>query len=69
MDNTLTLKVPGMTCGHCQSAVSSAVGALEGVRSVTVDLDTKIVVVDGEQLDRAAVVAAIDDAGFDVAES
>jgi len=64
---TLTLSVPGMTCGHCEAAVKQEVGAVDGVASVAVDLDTKDVVVTGSRLDRDAVVAAIDEAGFDVA--
>lgn len=64
---TLTLSVPGMTCGHCEAAVKQEVGALVGVAEVTVDLDSKDVVVTGSQLDRDAIVAAIDEAGFDVA--
>lgn len=64
---TLTLSVPGMTCGHCEAAVKREVGALVGIADVTVDLDSKDVVVTGAQLDRDAIVAAIDEAGFDVA--
>ena len=64
---TLTLSVPGMTCGHCEAAVKQEVGAIDGVTAVDVDLDSKDVVVTGTQLDRDAVVAAIDEAGFDVA--
>jgi copper ion binding protein len=64
---TITLSVPGMTCGHCEAAIKQEVGALDGVADVSVDLDTKDVVVVGDHLDRAAVVAAIDEAGFDVA--
>lgn len=64
---TLTLSVPGMTCGHCEAAVKQEVGALDGVVDVSVDLDSKDVVVVGERLDRDAIVAAIDEAGFDVA--
>ena len=64
---TLTLSVPGMTCGHCEAAVKQEVGALAGVAAVTVDLDSKDVVVTGSELDRDAIVAAIDEAGFDVA--
>jgi copper ion binding protein len=64
---TITLSVPGMTCGHCEAAIKQEVGALDGVADVSVDLDTKDVVVVGDRLDRAAVVAAIDEAGFDVA--
>lgn len=64
---TLTLSVPGMTCGHCEASVKKEVGALAGIADVTVDLDSKDVVVTGTQLDRDAIVAAIDEAGFDVA--
>ena len=67
MSNTLTLSVPGMTCGHCEAAVKQEVGGVPGVSGVDVDLDTKDVVVSGTDLDRDAVVAAIDEAGFDVA--
>lgn len=65
--NTLTLSVPGMTCGHCQAAVEQEVGDVAGVIDVAVDLDSKDVVVTGADLDRDAIVAAIDEAGFDVA--
>ena len=65
--NTLTLSVPGMTCGHCEAAVKQEVGAVAGVTGVEVDLDTKDVAVSGTNLDRDTIVAAIDEAGFDVA--
>jgi copper chaperone CopZ len=64
---TLVLSVPGMTCGHCEAAVKQEVGAVPGVASVDVDLDSKDVTVTGDGLDRDAIVAAIDEAGFDVA--
>ena len=67
MSDTLTLSVPGMTCGHCEAAVKQEVGGVPGVVSVAVDLETKDVVVAGSGLDRDAIVAAIDEAGFDVA--
>ena len=65
--NTITLSVPGMTCGHCEAAIKQEVGAVAGVDGVDVDLETKDVVVTGTSLDRDALVAAIDEAGFDVA--
>ena len=63
----MVLTVPGMTCGHCEAAVKQEVGALSGISDVAVDLDSKLVTVTGDPLDRAAIVAAIDEAGFDVA--
>ena len=65
--NTMVLTVPGMTCGHCEAAVKEEVGALVGVTDVAVDLETKLVTVSGDPLDRDGIVAAIDEAGFDVA--
>ncbi|MFP5486727.1 MAG: heavy-metal-associated domain-containing protein [Acidimicrobiia bacterium] len=64
---SITFSVPGMTCGHCESAVKQEVGAVPDVTGVEVDLETKDVVVTGTSLDRDALVAAIDEAGYDVA--
>lgn len=64
---TLTLSVPGMTCGHCEAAIKQEVGAVVGVVDVSVDLGTKDVVIAGSELDRDTIVAAVDEAGFDVA--
>jgi len=58
--------VPGISCGHCVDAITSEVSPLEGVTSVDVDLETKVVTVTGG--DRDAIVAAIDEAGYDVAD-
>lgn len=63
----ITIKVPGMTCGHCEAAVKGEVGKVAGVSQVTVDLSTKDVVVTGADLDLSAIVAAIEEAGFEPA--
>lgn len=68
MSDLTTLTVPGMTCGHCEASVTKEVSNVSGVASVEVDLTTKLVTVAGSNLDRAALVEAIDEAGFDVAE-
>ena len=65
MTETLTYRVDAMSCNHCVVAVSGEVGRVAGVDSVDVDLDTKLVRVGGADVDRAAVVAAIDEAGYD----
>jgi copper chaperone len=66
MSDVLTFTVPGMTCGHCESAVRQEVGGVAGVTGVDIDLDSKLVTVTGAALDRDAIVAAIDEAGYDV---
>jgi copper chaperone len=65
MNTTITYSVPGMSSGHCRAAITAEVGALPGVESVDVDLDTKLVAVNGSNLDEAALVAAIDEAGYE----
>ena len=60
-----TYSVPGVSCGRCVETITGEVGKVEGVSDVRIDLDTKIVTVVGGE--RGAVLAAIDDAGFDVA--
>ena len=63
----LKLSVPEMTCGHCEAAIQKEVSAVAGVSSVVVDLETMLVTVTGSAVDHGAVLAAIDEAGFDVA--
>lgn len=57
--------VPGMHCGHCKAAVTDELGGVAGVDRVDVDLETKLVTVRGDGLDDAALIAAIDEAGYD----
>jgi copper chaperone len=60
-----TYLVAGMTCDHCKESVTREVGRVPGVTGVDVDLETKLVRVRGSGLDDAALVEAIDEAGYD----
>ena len=64
---TTTLHIDGMSCGHCERAVSEELGQVEGVDSVEVDLDTKRVTVRGRRLEDASLRAAIEEAGYEAA--
>ncbi len=57
--------VSGMTCSHCELAVTREVSRVAGVSSVDVDLATKLVRVHGAGVDDAAIREAIDEAGYD----
>lgn len=63
----LAYTVPGMSCGHCRAAITAEVENVAGVSEVDVDLDAKRVTVAGAMLEDAAIRAAIDEAGYDVA--
>ncbi|MBN2366509.1 MAG: copper chaperone [Calditrichaeota bacterium] len=61
------IKVPDMHCDHCKMTLEQSVGSLEGVSSVTVDLDARVVEADGEfELDD--VVSAITNSGYSARE-
>ena len=62
----MNFKVPGMMCMHCVKSVTDALNAMEGVGNVQVNLSTKEVSLEAEEGLRAAIVAAIEDLGFDV---
>jgi copper chaperone len=65
MNQTRTYSAPGISCGHCQAAITAEVTQLDGVRAVDVDLDARLVRISGEELDDAAIIAAIDEAGYE----
>jgi copper chaperone len=57
------LKITGMTCGHCKSAVENALHSVGGVSDVRVDLANGTAQVDGDA-DVAALVAAVEEEGY-----
>ena len=59
--------VPGVSCSHCEHAISTEVGKVTGVEVVQVDLDAKMVAVRGSGLDDSSVRAAISEAGYEAA--
>jgi copper chaperone len=66
--STATYTVKGMTCGHCVSSVKEEVGEVAGVTNVEVDLATGLLRVDSDALvDAAKIVAAVEEAGYEVA--
>ena len=65
MPETATYRVPGMSCEHCERAVSEELTAIAGVDSVAIDLDSKIVQVTGASLHDEALRAAIVEAGYE----
>ncbi len=68
MSATATYTVTGMTCGHCVSAVTEEISAIDGVESVTVELESGLVtVVSAEPLPSPVVAAAVDEAGYALA--
>ena len=62
-----TLSVKGMSCQHCVKTVEATVGALPGVKEVTVDLGRgeARVTYDPAKAPRDALVRAIEEQGYE----
>ncbi|BCJ70385.1 heavy-metal-associated domain-containing protein [Polymorphospora rubra] len=65
-----TYQVKGMTCGHCVNSVSTEISGIAGVSDVQVDLASgRVTVTSAAPLDPATVRAAVDEAGYDLADA
>ncbi|MFE6286553.1 heavy-metal-associated domain-containing protein [Streptomyces sp. NPDC057877] len=63
---TAVYKVSGMTCGHCEGAVSQEISTLDGVTDVKAVATTgEVTVTSAAPLDEEAVRAAVDEAGYE----
>lgn len=61
-------RVEGMTCQHCVNSVTEELSAIDGVTGVEVFLvpggTSTVQVTSDAELDRSAVAAAVDEAGY-----
>lgn len=60
----IALKVTGMMCQHCVAHVTKALEGVEGVSKVEVSLQKGEARVTGEGLDKAKLIAAVNEAGY-----
>lgn len=59
-----TLSVDGMSCGGCEQTVVEALEGVDGVERAEADHEADTATVEGDA-DVDALVAAVDDAGYD----
>jgi copper chaperone len=62
-----TYSVPGVHCAHCSAAITAEVGKVAGVEGVDVDLEGKVVSVQGTGMNDTEIRGAIAEAGYEVA--
>ncbi|GAA2309510.1 heavy-metal-associated domain-containing protein [Glycomyces scopariae] len=64
--SVIEYQVTGMTCGHCEMSVREEVGKIGPVTQIDVSAATgRLVVTAAGQIDDAAVIAAVDEAGYE----
>lgn len=62
---TVEYQVTGMTCEHCERAVTEEVGQVAGVEGVAVSARTGLLQLStASDLDDAAVLSAVEEAGY-----
>ncbi len=66
---TSQFHVPDISCDHCVRAITNEVKEIAGVATVTVDIPTKMVTIGHDNVSQPAMIAAINEAGFDTVEA
>ena len=66
---TLTMKLGGMSCGHCVGAVTRALKSVAGVEVTDVKVGSATVNFDPAAATRAQIAAALADEGYPVVEA
>lgn len=62
---TAEFTVSGMSCGHCETAIRTEVGAVTGVDGVQVSAATgRLIVTSGDPVDETTILKAVEEAGY-----
>ena len=63
------IKIRGMSCQHCVKAVTKALGGIDGIKDVSVDLEKgEATFTEEKPVDGALIQEQIAKAGFDVVD-
>ena len=61
----MRLTIEGMSCNHCKMRVEKSLKALEGVKSVEVDLGTGVATIStSKEIEDRLLKEAVEDAGY-----
>lgn len=66
---TFTVDVNGLVCAFCATAIEKTLTDIDGVNTVNVNLDSRVVTItaeDGKEPTDAVITKAIEDAGYNV---
>jgi copper chaperone CopZ len=62
--NNQTISIQGMTCASCVFHVEKALKSVPGVSQADVNLATEAATVQGENVNTAALIRAVENAGY-----
>ena len=65
---TAAYHVTGMTCAHCERSIREELDRIPGIETIDVSASTgRLIITSATPLDDAAVLAAVDEAGYTAA--
>ncbi|MEX1079145.1 MAG: heavy metal-associated domain-containing protein [Homoserinimonas sp.] len=68
--STSEYQITGMTCGHCEMSIREEISQIPGIDEIQVSAQTgKLVVSSATSIEDAAVLAAVDEAGYSAVRS
>jgi len=62
----IKLMIEGMSCGHCVTALKKALGKIEGIRVVNVEIGMAVIETDKIAILRPEIEKAVSEAGFSI---
>lgn len=62
------ISIEGMSCQHCVMAVKKALGGLPGILESNIQIGSAVVKYDENKVNKEAIEAKIEDAGYKIAE-
>lgn len=64
----ISIKIEGMTCGHCVARIKKAIDIIQGISESDVRIGLARVKFDENKTNKEAIENAISDAGYSVAK-
>ena len=70
LDNKANLAfiVKGMTCSHCKETVTEAIKTCDGIRDVTINLESGQTFIYGNNLNKQQIITSINNVGYSIGE-
>lgn len=63
-----TIKIEGMSCGHCERRTKNALEEIDGVHVLKISASEKLAEVDADGISNALLIEAVKEAGYTVVE-
>ena len=60
--------VKGMTCNHCKETVAEAIKTCDGIKDITINLESGQTFIYGKNINKQQIITSINNVGFSIGE-